>query len=150
MSGKAIRETLAAVGVIASMVFVGWEIRQSTTVARAATRNEVAVQIVDLLRDVSTDPLLADIMGRRHNGEELSEAENRQFNHRATAMFRYFENVHYQYRQDLYAESEYMTQREAWRSFLRAEGYEENWCSGRDLYSPEFRVAFDDLLPNGC
>ena len=30
MSGKAIRETLAALGVIASMVFVGVEIQQNT------------------------------------------------------------------------------------------------------------------------
>ena len=29
MSGKALRETLTALGVIASMAFVGWEIRQS-------------------------------------------------------------------------------------------------------------------------
>jgi len=35
MSGRAVRETLAALGVIASLVFVGAEIRQNTTVARA-------------------------------------------------------------------------------------------------------------------
>ncbi len=38
MSGKAIRESLGFLAVVASMVLVGLEIRQNTTVARAATR----------------------------------------------------------------------------------------------------------------
>ena len=38
MSGKAIGEALAALGVIASMIFVGLEIRQSNAQAQAAAR----------------------------------------------------------------------------------------------------------------
>ena len=41
MSDKGVRETLAAVGVIGSMLFVGWEIRQNTMVARAAAYQEI-------------------------------------------------------------------------------------------------------------
>ena len=59
MSGKAIRETLAALGVIASMVFVGLEIRQNTALARAATRHA--------LTDSSLGPLLqVRVVGRAH------------------------------------------------------------------------------------
>ncbi len=43
MSGKAIRETLAALGVIASMVFVGLEIRASNTQARAAAYQAIGI-----------------------------------------------------------------------------------------------------------
>ena len=43
MSGKAIRETLAALGVIASMVFVGLEIRQSNVQARAAAYQAIGI-----------------------------------------------------------------------------------------------------------
>jgi hypothetical protein len=42
MSGKAVRETLAALGVIASLVFVGMEIRQGTAVARIAAAQTMA------------------------------------------------------------------------------------------------------------
>ncbi len=35
MSGKAIRETLGFLAVVASMVFVGMEIRQNTVIAHA-------------------------------------------------------------------------------------------------------------------
>lgn len=43
MSGKAIRETLAALGVIASMVFVGFQIQQSNTLARAAAYQAIGI-----------------------------------------------------------------------------------------------------------
>lgn len=43
MSGKAIRETLAALGVIASMVFVGLEIRQNNRLAQAAAYQAIGI-----------------------------------------------------------------------------------------------------------
>ena len=50
MSGKAIRETFTALGVIASMVFVGWEIRQSNVQARAAAYQEIGIATAEWLR----------------------------------------------------------------------------------------------------
>ena len=41
MSGKAIRETVGFLAVVASLVFVGMEIRQNTQVARGQTRIEL-------------------------------------------------------------------------------------------------------------
>ena len=42
MSGKAARETLAALGMIASMVFVGLEIQQNNQLARGQARQALA------------------------------------------------------------------------------------------------------------
>lgn len=41
MSGEALRETLGFIGVVASLVFVGIEIRQNTIVARAAAYQDI-------------------------------------------------------------------------------------------------------------
>jgi hypothetical protein len=43
MSGKAVRDTLAALGVIASMLFVGAEIRQNNVLAQAATYQALGI-----------------------------------------------------------------------------------------------------------
>ncbi len=43
MLTKGLRETLAALGVIASMIFVGFEIRQNTIAARAAAYQAIGV-----------------------------------------------------------------------------------------------------------
>ena len=61
MSGKAIRETLAALGVIASMVFVGLEIRASNTHARAAAYQELGIIAVEVWKDLQHDPAFAQL-----------------------------------------------------------------------------------------
>ena len=50
MSGKAIRETLAALGVIASMVFVGLQIRASNVQARAAAYQAIGISTSEFHR----------------------------------------------------------------------------------------------------
>ncbi len=56
MSGKAIRETLTALGVIASMVFVGWEIRTSNVQARAAAYQEIGIATAEIWAGVGESP----------------------------------------------------------------------------------------------
>jgi hypothetical protein len=58
MSGKAVRETLAALGVIASLVFVGMEIRQNTSVARAETRQALTDLYTQFHLAMATNPTL--------------------------------------------------------------------------------------------
>ena len=55
MSGKAVRETLAALGVIASLVFVGVEIQQNTAVARSQARNDLATLNQEWLMQLASD-----------------------------------------------------------------------------------------------
>jgi hypothetical protein len=43
MSGKSIREALAAVGIVLSLVFVGLELRQNTLAVRATALNDLDV-----------------------------------------------------------------------------------------------------------
>ena len=55
MSGKAIRETLGFLAVVASLVFVGLEIRQNTTVARAASRQALAETAITIFGGLYSD-----------------------------------------------------------------------------------------------
>jgi hypothetical protein len=136
----------ANAGVLAGIVILIFELQQNRQMIQAQTRNEVSVQIVDLLRDVSTSPQTASLINKATNGDELTNVETIQFQHRAAAMLRYFENVHYQYRQGLYDEVEFAAQEDAWRDFLKSGPYVSEWCRIRNTFSPDFRTAFDQLL----
>ena len=135
----------ANLGVLAGIVLLVYELGQNREMMRAQTRNEVAVQLIDLMSHVSTNPAFASLLTRAASGEALTPAETTQMNHRYIAMFRYFENVHYQYRQGLYADSEFSTQQEAWRRFMDDRTW-SFWCNYRSTVSREFRVAFDSLF----
>ena len=87
---------------------------------RAQTRNEVAAEIVDLLTDITNNEQFASVYRRAMADEELTADESMQFRVRTIALFRYFENVHYQYRLGLYDEDEYATQKIAWKGTFRS------------------------------
>jgi hypothetical protein len=108
--------------------------------------------IVELQITTGTNQQLVELLERADNGEELGGAEWRQVFYRFNALVRYWENVHYQYRQDLYDEVEFAKQREAWRdTFERGPAITGFWCEKRLLYSPEFMAELDSLLPaNSC
>ena len=61
MSGKATAEALAAMGVIASMNFVGMEIRQSNAQARAAAYQSIGVATAQLIDTWAHDSELAEL-----------------------------------------------------------------------------------------
>jgi len=61
MSSTAVRESLAALGVIASMVFVGLQIRQSNIQARAAAFQEIGIATAEAHRDFQGRKLELDL-----------------------------------------------------------------------------------------
>ncbi len=102
---------LANVGVLLGILLLVYELAQNRQMMRAQTRTQIATEIVGLLGDIN--PQFASVFRRGISGEELTPDEEIQFRYRQLTVFRYFENVHYQYRQGLYDEVEFSAQKEA-------------------------------------
>ena len=85
-------------GVLAGLVLLIVELRQNQDLMKAQTRHELAVLLVDILHTPAANQQLADVMYRANVGEDLTPLELHQFRLRTNALFRYWENVHYQYR----------------------------------------------------
>ena len=64
MRGKELRETVGLLMVVASMVFVGLEIRQNTVAARAAAYQTMGSEVSALWFNSSLDPELASLLMR--------------------------------------------------------------------------------------
>lgn len=114
---------------------------------RAQTRNEISSKLTDMQMTVASNPEMADMLVRARNGEELSPGESFQFLNRNIAMYKYWENVHYQYRLGLYDENEFIGQREAWRLYVNSsKAVADVWCVIRGTSSSEFVAEVDPLL----
>ena len=138
---------LANLGVIAGLVLLVFELGQTRDLMRAQTRHELSTSIVEQLLVLAENPQLASIMRRGDAGEELTQDEWYQFEVRSRALFRYWENVHYQYREQLYDEVEFVSHRDAWAAYLGASvGAATAWCGMRTEFSPEFRDELDGVL----
>jgi hypothetical protein len=139
----------ANLGVLAGIILLIVELDQNRDMMRAQTRHELAMGIVDLLQVPASNEQLADVMYRANSGEDITPRELYQFHLRTNALFRYWENVHYQYRVGLYDEIEFDKQRNAWKaSMTRSARAVQYWCKVRTLYSPEYTAEMDGLLEN--
>ena len=142
----------ANLAVLIGIALLVFELQQNRQIVRAQTRAEISSELTNLLSQVAGDPQLANLIRRADNGDDLTPDEAKQYAHRSAAMFRYFENVHYQFRQGLYDESEYLAHKDAWRVFFaNSKTAAMNWCDYREMVSPEFRAEIDSLLSeNSC
>ena len=139
----------ANLGVLVGIILLIVELDQNRDTMRAQTRHELAMGIVDLLQTVASNEQLADLMYRANSGEEITPRELFQYQIRTNALFRYWEDVHYQYRVGLYDDIEFEKQRDAWKdNFANASLAVQYWCKVRSLYSPEFASEMDSLLAN--
>ena len=74
MSGKAVRETLGFLAVVAGLVFVGWEIRQNSLSVQAATYQDLIAQIADL-DELATGAQEREHRRRLHDGQNVCRAD---------------------------------------------------------------------------
>ena len=140
----------ALLSVLVGLILLVYELRQNQDLMRAQTRHELAAMVVDILHVPAGNKQLADIMYRANRGEELTPEEFHQFKMRTNALFRYWEDVHYQFRAGLYDESEFDPHRKAWRVLLTGPtssiGIRDYWCANQSLYSPSFVVELNQLI----
>ena len=137
----------ANIGVLLSIAFLAFELGQNRDMIRAQTRHDLASGITDLLIAEASDDALLDLIVRSDQSLEISAVERLKVDLFRNARFRYWEDMHYQYRTGLYDEIEFSTQIEAIRSTLAvARSMVEYWCRTRNRYSPEFAEEIDSLL----
>ena len=138
---------LANVGVLCGILLLAYELAQNRQMMRAQTRNELSRGLTEVLSLTAVGDELADMVVRANRGEELTATESYRLGTRSELVFRYWENVHYQYRQDLYDESEFSRHRDTMEAVLTEDpsliGF---WCGERMLYSEPFMIMIDELL----
>ena len=99
MSNKAIRETLAALSVIASLVFVGYEIRQNTVTARAAAYQAIGIAAAAAVDSWAHDEQMMVL--RQKKADAMDAAEWGRFATKMAVFARLAETVHLQVEQGL-------------------------------------------------
>lgn len=150
MNTKQINQWLtfaANIGVIFGILLLVFELQQNRDLMKAQIRTEISKGIFDLFTLTAENPQLADLLYRADKGEKLTPAEHFQYTSRTRAMFRYFENVNYQYRQGLYEKTEYEKQTKAWQKYLNNSKIAVSiWCDYRATVSEGLMLEIDSLL----
>ena len=129
---------VANAGIIISILFLAYELRQNTITARSQASQGLQDQIAANLA-LTTNPMLADIVLKgNEDPTALSALELAQFNSYWTGTFSAYENMYFQV-----VEGNYDSDRAAgwWqllRNLLGYPGAQVHWESRQFIFSPEF------------
>jgi len=142
-------QILGNLGVITGILLLVYELNQNRQMTAAQTRSSIADSQMALFLARANDGELAESELRVEAGEDISPVERARWRALWAATFRHWENISYQYRAGLYADSEYEASRETWRQLLTTSSVlRDFWCGRVERQSDLFVSEMDDLLGN--
>jgi len=133
----ALGEFVGAVGVVASLIYVGLQVRHNTSALKATTRKALGDNTMTILSSPLDKTRLGDALmrSRSSKAEDLSPQDDLHLRLWANLNYRFWEDAHYQYRQGALDAHEWETRFvNTMRSTLRGQ--------------PIFVSFWDEVLPN--
>lgn len=135
----AIGETVGAVAVVISLVYLAIQMRSQNRETRLSTINSSLTTWNSLMAMVAENSELADIWNRGLKNEELSEGQEVQFRAFANSYLRVAEGLYLQHLEGRLDERIWLGIGKGTTVFLSAPGIHRFWSLRKDWYSPEFR-----------
>ncbi|MEZ5892854.1 MAG: hypothetical protein R3C58_06875 [Parvularculaceae bacterium] len=144
-----IGQTLAVVAVIASLLFVGFQVRQNTKHARAQIQSARVDRLMTQMVGFSdTDKCAAYIRG--NGGEPTPEAiMERQFYLQCVAQSGVILDVLTQHRDGLLSDEQFNLVTATYRRWLKQPGFREmmtEWMTSNAGHAPEYSAFIKDLM----
>ena len=146
--------TLAAnIGVIASIIFLGYEIRQNTLVAKVEASNSLEENLFAMTSSIWSDPNFARVLeiGQTGGIGDLTSTEQLRLQVWYQQVLRGWQNAHFQYVAGTLDEQLCQTQEITLSLiFLADEGLIEYWQSSKSQYTPEFNLLVQSWMDAGA
>ena len=141
-----VTEVVGLSAVIASLGFVGMEIRQNTAAVRSATTQAVSDQAMELTLSMATDEHLPRLVSELHNGLTRSDFDPQDYYRLrlvVIAGLRRQENLYAQVRSGVLDPA---ALRNVSFSFYQNPYVRELWAEIRDTFNPEFTCYWDEIV----
>ena len=141
-----ISEIVAAIAVIASLIYVGRQVRENTTATKSAAAQAMAGAVNGYVGLINSSTNLADILHRGATGmNKLQGGEVIQFGAFLDQMFINCEAVYYQWRDGVLDERLWDTYRHVIVDMMSQEGSREWWANRRHWFGTEFADSVEEL-----
>ena len=141
-------EIVSATAVVASLIFVGVQLRQATAAIRASSSQAHSGLYTDLVRSIidSADFARTWSIGLQ-DPKALPNEDWVRFVAYASALFRLYESSRVQWLNGRLDEEHWRTIERQAVDFGHSPGLQAAWRLRSHWYSPEFRTWFDSLAP---
>lgn len=139
----AVADTVSAVAVVVSLLYVAMQIRHNTNQMRVAAHEGANRDLRQLIREISTSGLTEVFVLGLEDPDSLDDRQKLDFAFLIYDLFKAFENVHYHYLHGTLGEDAW----QGWRRFIEqyatAPGAQRYWSVRRDIFTSDFRELID-------
>ena len=144
----AIAETLGAVGVIASLVYLAGQIRQNTRTVRSSTYQGLIGLTQQAHMPIALDGDTSEIVRKgMQNSSQMNEADAFRFHWIMSGSFAGAENAMYQFENGMLSEDRWQSQFEVIRWFVAAPGVRSWWATYTTTHmNPKFVRVVDEEI----
>jgi len=136
----AIGEIIGAAAVVVTLAYLAVQVRNSTRIARSATRQAIAETAMSHGTNLVADKELMGALLRDFKGQDIDEVDwVRLLSHNYITM-RHYENIHYQHLTGMIERDEWQGFRENLKSVLEWRSMRVFWKNEGHYYSNTFRA----------
>jgi hypothetical protein len=145
---RAIVELSGAIGIIASLVYLGLQIRQNTKTVRASIYQAALIEAIRMRVAAGQDPKMATLLYEtaHHSYSELPEHEQKQAIHLIVGLCRLYENVHYQHSRRMIDETVWEPWHHVIREFVRTSSFQQLWGEIALNFNRDFRAYVERAM----
>ncbi len=141
-------ELIGAIGMVASLFYLGTQIRQNTRTVRTASYHALVTNLSNLASDVGRDAPTTELFVRGQSDlQSLSATEQRQFGLLLQNLMRNFENIFYQFNEGMIDDVVWQGWRNRIFRYYWQPGVQVWWLTWRDDCHPEFRALLEGSSP---
>lgn len=135
-------QVIAALAVVASLVFVGLQVRQNTRAQRVVAVNSLAAAAVAINVPAMSSPTVGEALAKALADWPSATREQRIIAHyHMFSFFKLSESAWYQRKVDVLDESQWAGWETLLLAFYHSNGIKNGWWPRRgDVYSPEFQA----------
>lgn len=149
MASRKFKETAELVGIaslVASLIFVGLELRQSHQVALAEVYQARSGLAIEVQSTYLASERLQDAVIKMLAGDALTPAERLLVTRSWNPWLTYFENNHYQYETGMLSEEQWISTRNTMRTWARMPLFREWWATQRQDWRKSFALEMDAVI----
>jgi len=137
---SAAAEIIGAVAVIASLVFVGFQLRQNTRTMRLSSTNELLTQFEEIIKEIAASEEVASLLFRGvPDPESLEGIEHYRFTLLCQSSYFYMAKAHYQFRSGTLEPEMWDAIHSQMANFMNAPGMALYWKNHGSNFPAEFR-----------
>ncbi len=140
-------QILGGIGVIASMIYVGIQIRNNARAVRAATYQQISVISLQAWLSLGHNGDTVDIMLRGIDDfSALARVEKARFRFILMAYLKSYENAWFQHKIGTFSESDWKAMTADMHSFFSSPGTHAAWPLVKNRFNEEFVAYVDDVV----